>query len=117
MNDVAAVATEADTAALVNTFRDRIGAIRTQVRRVIVGQEEVVDSLLLTLLVGGYAQKWHLGARARPTLTETVAQLFTIAATSDLYPVATSDNCASLLAISLGVAAVPWLLSEWMLLR
>ena len=26
----------------------------------------------LTLLVGGYAQKWHLGARARRTLTETV---------------------------------------------
>ena len=27
----------------------------------------------LTLLVGGYAQKWHLGRDARPTLTETVA--------------------------------------------
>lgn len=27
----------------------------------------------LILLVGGYAQKWHLGARARKTLTETVA--------------------------------------------
>ncbi len=26
----------------------------------------------LILLVGGYAQKWHLGARARKTLTETV---------------------------------------------
>lgn len=26
----------------------------------------------LTLLVGGYAQKWHLGRDARPTLTETV---------------------------------------------
>ncbi|MDB5452924.1 MAG: uracil-DNA glycosylase, partial [Caulobacteraceae bacterium] len=27
----------------------------------------------LTLLVGGYAQKWALGARARPTLAQTVA--------------------------------------------
>jgi uracil-DNA glycosylase len=27
----------------------------------------------LTLLVGGYAQKWHLGARAKSTLSETVA--------------------------------------------
>jgi len=27
----------------------------------------------LTLLVGGYSQKWHLGRDARPTLTETVA--------------------------------------------
>ncbi|KAF0182453.1 MAG: uracil-DNA glycosylase family protein [Hyphomonadaceae bacterium] len=26
----------------------------------------------LTLLVGGYAQKWHLGKTAKPTLTETV---------------------------------------------
>lgn len=26
----------------------------------------------LTLLVGGYAQKWHLGKTAQPTLTETV---------------------------------------------
>ena len=26
----------------------------------------------LTLLVGGYAQKWHLGHRARPRLTDTV---------------------------------------------
>lgn len=28
----------------------------------------------LTLLVGGYAQKWTLGARAEKTLTQTVAQ-------------------------------------------
>jgi uracil-DNA glycosylase len=27
----------------------------------------------LTLLVGGYAQKWHLGAASKSTLTETVA--------------------------------------------
>lgn len=28
--------------------------------------------LRLTLLVGAHAQKWHLGARAKPSLTETV---------------------------------------------
>ena len=27
----------------------------------------------LALLIGGYAQKWHLGKRAKPTITETVA--------------------------------------------
>jgi uracil-DNA glycosylase len=27
----------------------------------------------LTLLVGGYAQKWALGERVRPTLADTVA--------------------------------------------
>jgi len=42
-----------------------------------------------------------------PTLSESAAQLFAIAATSDLYPVATSDNCAPLFAISLGDDAAP----------
>ncbi|MCB1510133.1 MAG: uracil-DNA glycosylase family protein [Hyphomicrobiaceae bacterium] len=32
-----------------------------------------LPGLDLILLVGGYAQKWHLGADVRPTLTETVA--------------------------------------------
>lgn len=27
----------------------------------------------VAVLVGGYAQKWHLGAQARPSITETVA--------------------------------------------
>lgn len=31
------------------------------------------SSVELVLLVGGWAQGWHLGRRARPTLTETVA--------------------------------------------
>jgi MoxR-like ATPase len=71
MNDVAA--SEHDTAALVNTFRDRIGAIRTQVRRVIVGQEEVVDSLLLTLLVGGHCLITGMPGTAKTLLVKTLA--------------------------------------------
>jgi len=31
-----------------------------------------LPDLRLTILVGGYAQKYYLGARAKPTLTETV---------------------------------------------
>lgn len=42
-----------------------------------------------------------------PTLREAVAQLFAIAATSDLYPVATFDNCDPLLYISLGDDGAP----------
>jgi hypothetical protein len=42
-----------------------------------------------------------------PTLREAVAQLFAIAATSSLYPVATFDNCDPLLYISLGDDGVP----------
>ena len=33
----------------------------------------LLKGVRLTLLVGGYAQKWHLGKQAKPTLTETVA--------------------------------------------
>ena len=33
---------------------------------------EGLPAVELTLLVGTYAQAWHLGNRARPTLTETV---------------------------------------------
>src|SRR5687768_16808939 len=73
MNDVAFAASEHDTAALVNTFRDSIGAIRTQVRRVIVGQEEVVDSLLLTLLVGGHCLITGMPGTAKTLLVRTLA--------------------------------------------
>jgi MoxR-like ATPase len=73
MNDVASLASEHDTAALVGTFRDRIGAIRTQVRRVIVGQEEVVDSLLLTLLVGGHCLITGMPGTAKTLLVKTLA--------------------------------------------
>lgn len=38
-------------------------------RRDLLGR---LDGLKLALLVGGYAQKWHLGARAGRNLTETV---------------------------------------------
>jgi MoxR-like ATPase len=73
MNDVASLASEHDTAALVNTFRDRVSAIRTQVRRVIVGQEEVVDSLLLTLLVGGHCLITGMPGTAKTLLVKTLA--------------------------------------------
>lgn len=42
-----------------------------------------------------------------PTLREALAQLFAIAATSALYPVATFDNCDPLHAISLGGDGAP----------
>ena len=35
---------------------------------------DVLENLDLMLLVGGYAQRWHLGARAKPTVSETVAE-------------------------------------------
>ncbi|WP_129641595.1 AAA family ATPase [Peristeroidobacter agariperforans] len=71
MNDV--VANEQETAALVNLFHDRIGAIRDQVRLVIVGQDEVIDYLLLTLLVGGHCLITGMPGTAKTLLVKTLA--------------------------------------------
>ena len=65
--------TEQDTAALVDTFRNRVDAIRGQVRRVIVGQDEVVDYLLLTLLVGGHCLITGMPGTAKTLLVKTLA--------------------------------------------
>ena len=44
----------ADYRELVGSFRETLDRIRTQVRRVIIGQDDVVEHLLITLLVGGH---------------------------------------------------------------
>jgi MoxR-like ATPase len=48
-------------------------AIRTQVRRVIVGQDEVVEHLLLTLLVGGHCLITGMPGTAKTLLVRTLA--------------------------------------------
>ncbi len=62
-----------DTRALVDTFHHRLAAIRTQVRRIIVGQDEVVDHLLLTLLVGGHCLITGMPGTAKTLLVRTLA--------------------------------------------
>ena len=39
---------------LIETFKGSLESIRIEVGKVIIGQEEVVDNLLMTLLVGGH---------------------------------------------------------------
>jgi MoxR-like ATPase len=63
----------ADTRALVDKFGQRMGAIRTQVRKVIVGQDEVVEHLLLTLLVGGHCLITGMPGTAKTLLVRTLA--------------------------------------------
>ena len=58
---------------LVNRFRDTQTRIREQVRRVIVGQEEVVDHLLLTLWVGGHCLITGMPGTAKTLLVRTLA--------------------------------------------
>jgi len=62
-----------DTRALVDKFHDRLAAIQTQVRRIIVGQDEVVDHLLLTLLVGGHCLITGMPGTAKTLLVRTLA--------------------------------------------
>ena len=55
MNDVAVrQLSETEMEQQVQTFHSRLGAIRTRSPQIIVGQDEVVEHLLLTLLVGGH---------------------------------------------------------------
>jgi MoxR-like ATPase len=62
-----------DTRALVSTFQERIRTIRERVRTVIVGQDEVVDHLLLTLLVGGHCLITGMPGTAKTLLVRTLA--------------------------------------------
>ena len=73
MNDAVAIPVERDATALVEVFHDRLQAIRTQVRKIIVGQDDVVDHLLLTLLVGGHCLITGMPGTAKTLLVRTLA--------------------------------------------
>jgi MoxR-like ATPase len=62
-----------DARALINRFQDRLGKIRTEVRKIIVGQEDVVEHLLLTLLVGGHCLITGMPGTAKTLLVRTLA--------------------------------------------
>jgi MoxR-like ATPase len=62
-----------DTRALVSTFQERMTTIRSRVRTIIVGQDEVVDHLLLTLLVGGHCLITGMPGTAKTLLVRTLA--------------------------------------------
>jgi MoxR-like ATPase len=76
---------------LTQTFRDRLAAIRTEVRKVIVGQDDVVEHLLLTLLVGGHCLITGMPGTAKTLLVRTLATVLgltfkRIQFTPDLMP-------------------------------
>src|SRR5512138_462981 len=74
MNDVARnKLTDAEVERHVETFHARLGAIRTEVRKIIVGQDDVVDHLLLTLLVGGHCLITGMPGTAKTLLVRTLA--------------------------------------------
>ncbi|MFM1887641.1 MAG: hypothetical protein RL026_2798 [Pseudomonadota bacterium] len=81
----------ADTRELVARFGSTLEAIRGQVRRRIVGQEEVVEQLLVTLLVGGHCLITGMPGTAKTLLVRTLAEALGLAFrriqfTPDLMP-------------------------------
>ncbi len=58
---------------LVENFRAAMGRIRTEVRKVIVGQDEVVEHLLITLLVGSHCLITGMPGTAKTLLVRTLA--------------------------------------------
>jgi MoxR-like ATPase len=82
---------DSDVRALVEMFHDRIERIRGQVRQIIVGQDEIVDHLLLTLFVGGHCLITGMPGTAKTLLVRTLASVLglsfkRIQFTPDLMP-------------------------------
>lgn len=81
----------ADTAQLVNEFRTVTQNLRNEVGRIVVGQDEVVEHLLITLLVGGHCLVTGMPGTAKTLLVRTLAdalglQFDRIQFTPDLMP-------------------------------
>lgn len=62
-----------DMRALVALFGERMGAIRAQVGKAVVGQDEVVEQLLITLLVGGHCLITGMPGTAKTLLVKTLS--------------------------------------------
>jgi MoxR-like ATPase len=62
-----------ETRALIEDFRSSFGQIRTEVRKIIVGQDDVVEHLLMTLLVGGHCLITGMPGTAKTLLVRTLA--------------------------------------------
>jgi MoxR-like ATPase len=63
----------AEVKALVGRFQQAQQAIRAEVQKVIVGQTQVVDSLLISLFVGGHCLLTGLPGTAKTLLVRTIA--------------------------------------------
>ena len=63
----------AETKALIESFHTALASIRREVQKIIVGQDEVVEHLLLTLLVGGHCLITGMPGTAKTLLVRTLA--------------------------------------------
>jgi MoxR-like ATPase len=62
-----------ETRALIDSFHSASQQIRTEVRKIIVGQDDVVEHLLMTLLVGGHCLITGMPGTAKTLLVRTLA--------------------------------------------
>ena len=62
-----------ETRALIENFHSASDQIRSEVRKIIVGQDEVVEHLLMTLLVGGHCLITGMPGTAKTLLVRTLA--------------------------------------------
>jgi MoxR-like ATPase len=62
-----------ETRALIESFHSAAKNIRDEVRKIIVGQDEVVEHLLMTLLVGGHCLITGMPGTAKTLLVRTLA--------------------------------------------
>jgi MoxR-like ATPase len=63
----------AATEALVDEFQDTMGRIRSELGRVIVGQDDVIEQLLITVLVGGHCLITGLPGTAKTLMVQSLA--------------------------------------------
>jgi MoxR-like ATPase len=64
---------EADPRELVERFTQTLEGIRGEIRKLIVGQDEVVEQLLVTLMVGGHCLITGMPGTAKTLLVRTLA--------------------------------------------
>ena len=62
-----------ETRELIDSFQTALGRIRGEVRKIIVGQDEVVEHLLVTLMVGGHCLITGMPGTAKTLLVHTLA--------------------------------------------
>jgi MoxR-like ATPase len=87
----AALTDSAEIKERIRRFHDAQAAIKREVRKVIVGQDEVIENVLISLFVGGHCLLTGLPGTAKTLLVRTMAQILglkfnRIQFTPDLMP-------------------------------
>src|ERR1051325_9557227 len=91
MSDVKAAAPRADDVAAIDQLRDLYGQMRKEIAKVIIGQEAVVEQLLMCILARGHGLLMGVPGLAKTTIVNSLAQVMSlefnrIQFTPDLMP-------------------------------